>query len=129
MAMPDAVTALVSLLEADRASAHELGLQRQRLQPLGRRYRRRACARAFPGADISYQPDDVRARIVDSWPEDLDDTPRSQDWGWNPAYDAERAFEDYLLPTDSRAIRALGHCRILRHALLEPSSLGSCSRC
>jgi threonine 3-dehydrogenase len=97
MAMPDAVTALVSLLEAERASltssVYNVSAFSLSAADIAARVQR-----AFPSADISYQPDDVRARIVDSWPEDLDDTRARKDWGWNPAYDADRAFEDYLLP-------------------------------
>lgn len=97
MAMPDAVTALVSLLEADRASltssVYNVSAFSLSAADIAARVRK-----AFPAADIGYQPDEVRARIVDSWPEDLDDARARRDWGWNPAYDAERAFEDYLLP-------------------------------
>ena len=54
--------------------------------------------KAFPGADITYAPDPVRAKIVDSWPEDMDDAKARKDWGWAPAYDFDRAFDEYLLP-------------------------------
>jgi nucleoside-diphosphate-sugar epimerase len=54
---------------------------------------------AFPGAEISYEPDPVRAKIVDSWPEDMDDSRARQDWKWAPSYDFERAFDEYLVPT------------------------------
>ncbi len=97
MAMPDAVTALVSLLEAERASlsssVYNVSAFSLSAADIAARVRK-----AFPSADIRYQPDEVRARIVDSWPEDLDDGRARSDWGWSPAYDAERAFEDYLLP-------------------------------
>ena len=56
---------------------------------------------AFPGAQISFEPDAVRSKIVDSWPEDMDDSRARADWGWKPAYDVERAFAEYLVPTIS----------------------------
>jgi threonine 3-dehydrogenase len=55
--------------------------------------------RAFPQAAITYQVDSKRQGIVDTWPCDVDDTSARRDWGFAPAYDLERAFEEYLLPT------------------------------
>jgi nucleoside-diphosphate-sugar epimerase len=55
--------------------------------------------RHFPKAEIEYVPDQVRNKICDSWPEDVDDTRARRDWGWKPYWDVERAFEEYLLPT------------------------------
>jgi nucleoside-diphosphate-sugar epimerase len=58
--------------------------------------------RAVPGARITFAPDRRRQRIVDSWPEDVDDALAQRDWGYRPAYDLERAFHDYLLPNVRR---------------------------
>lgn len=58
-----------------------------------------ASGRPFPGAEISFEPDAVRSKIVDSWPEDMDDSLARRDWGWKPGYDAGRAFAEYLIPT------------------------------
>ena len=55
--------------------------------------------RAFPQAQIEYAPDPVRSHIVDSWPEDLDDARARAEWGWQPAYDWDRAFDEYLVPS------------------------------
>jgi len=55
--------------------------------------------RAFPRADISFEPDRPRNDIVDSWPADVDDAAAARDWGWKPDYDANRAFDEYLAPT------------------------------
>ena len=36
---------------------------------------------------------------MDSWPEDVDDGAARQDWGFAPAYDFQRAFDQYLIPS------------------------------
>ena len=54
--------------------------------------------RAFPEASIDYEPDPVRAKIVASWPQDVDDARAATDWAWKAAYDFDRAFDEYLLP-------------------------------
>jgi threonine 3-dehydrogenase len=41
----------------------------------------------------------VRAKIVASWPEDVDDARARADWGWKPAFGWERAFDEYLVPS------------------------------
>jgi threonine 3-dehydrogenase len=54
--------------------------------------------RYFPGAEIIYEPDLKRQAIVDSWAADMDDSAARRDWRWQPAYDVERAFGEYLVP-------------------------------
>lgn len=98
MAMPDAVTALVQLLEADRAKLTRTVYNVSAFSESAGQIADRVRA-AFPGADISFEPDAVRSKIVDSWPEDMDDSLARADWGWKPAYDVERAFAEYLIPT------------------------------
>jgi len=97
MAMPDAVTSLVHLLEADRTklnnTVYNVSAFSETAGQIADRVRE-----AFPGAEITFEPDAVRSKIVDSWPEDLDDSRARADWGWKPAYDIERAFAEYLVP-------------------------------
>ena len=97
MAMPDAVSSLVSLLEADRAkltdTVYNVSAFSESAGQIAERVRK-----AFPGAAISFEPDAVRSKIVDSWPEDMDDSRARADWGWKPAYDVESAFDEYLIP-------------------------------
>ncbi len=95
MAMPDAVRALLQLAEAPpntlhshvynvtafSASAEEIADEVRRL---------------FPGAVIEFDPDPRRQAIVDSWPEDVDDSAARQDWGWYPEYSRDRTFGEYL---------------------------------
>jgi threonine 3-dehydrogenase len=97
MAMPDAVTSLVSLLEADRSkltsSVYNVSAFSVSAGEIAERVKK-----AFPDAKIDFAPDAVRSKIVDSWPEDIDDTLAKKDWGWKPAFDFDRAFDEYLLP-------------------------------
>jgi nucleoside-diphosphate-sugar epimerase len=54
---------------------------------------------AFPKAAITFEVDDRRQRIVDTWPAKVDDGPARKDWGHSPRYDFRNAFHDYLIPT------------------------------
>ncbi len=98
MAMPDAVDSLLLLLEAKREqlqhTVYNVGAFSVSAQEIADRVKK-----AFPKWDVSYAPDPVRGKIVDSWPEDVDDSYAQKDWGWKPSYDFERAFSEYLVPS------------------------------
>ncbi len=95
MAMPDAVRALLLLAEAApsalqqhvynvtafSASAEEIAAETHQL---------------FPNSSITFDPDPRRQAIVDTWPEDLDDSAARRDWGWRPEYPRHRTFQEYL---------------------------------
>jgi threonine 3-dehydrogenase len=56
-------------------------------------------AAAFPKSSIAWETDLKRQAIVDSWPEDVDDEAARRDWGFAPAYEFARAFDEYLIPS------------------------------
>jgi threonine 3-dehydrogenase len=98
MAMPDGVEALLALAAAPRAqitrSAYNLGAFAPTADEV-----REEVLRAFPNAELTYRVDQKRQGIVDSWPEDVDDSAARSDWGFAPKYDFTSAFRDYLIPT------------------------------
>jgi nucleoside-diphosphate-sugar epimerase len=97
MAMPDAVEALLKLSVArpDRLSCTAYNVKA--FNPSAEEIRASAL-RAFPEAQITFRVDTKRQGIVDSWPEDVDDSAARRDWGFAPAYDFDRAFHEYLIP-------------------------------
>jgi nucleoside-diphosphate-sugar epimerase len=101
MAMPDAVTALLDL-----AAAPERALTRRVYNvtsfSLSAGEFRERVLKAFPDAEITFEPDLKRNGIVDSWPADLNDHDAQRDWGWLPAYEVDRAFNEYLIPNIAR---------------------------
>ena len=52
----------------------------------------------FPSAEVSFEPDQDRQVIADTWPGQIDEGAAKRDWGWSPEYDLHRAFADYLVP-------------------------------
>src|SRR5688572_8860373 len=98
MAMPDAIDALLklSIAEPNRLSLSAYNVRA--FNPSADEIRASAL-RAFPDADITYKVDARRQAIVDSWPEDVDDEFARTDWDFAPAYDFDRAFHEYLIPT------------------------------
>ena len=49
----------------------------------------------YPKSTLTYNINDVRQKIVDSWPSNIDDSLARKDWGWMPKYDLNKTI-DYL---------------------------------
>lgn len=97
MAMPDAVTALLHLYEAPQDVLQRTVYNVTSFSLTAAEFREQVL-QAFPNADITFSPDLARQKIVDSWPAGLSDRAARRDWGWAPAYDVARAFDEYLVP-------------------------------
>lgn len=101
MVMPDGIKALIALSEVPEEQLTQRIYNAGAFNPSADEVRQRVL-KAYPRAEITFAPDAARARIVDSWPADVDDTPARHDWGWQPDYELDRAFDEYLIPTISR---------------------------
>lgn len=44
----------------------------------------------YPSFKASYDPDPVKQRIAESWPQSIDDSQARKDWGWKPTYDLQK---------------------------------------
>jgi nucleoside-diphosphate-sugar epimerase len=97
MAMPDAIKALTMLQAAPREKLSTYVYNITSFNPSAGEIRA-LVIKAFPDAQISFEPDDKRQAIVDSWPADQNDDKARHDWGWLPDYDQQRAFDQYLIP-------------------------------
>jgi threonine 3-dehydrogenase len=97
MVMPDAIKALLDLERAEKSSLSKLVYNVTSFNPSAQEFYD-FVIEAFPNAEISFEPDIARQGIVDTWPADVDDTAAKKDWGWNPEFDQDRAFNEYLIP-------------------------------
>lgn len=98
MAMPDGIDALLTLAAAPRDRLRRTAYNVGAFNPSAQQIREVVTA-AFPDATITFENDRKRQAIVDSWPEDVDDSAARRDWSFSPRYDFQRAFSDYLIPT------------------------------
>jgi nucleoside-diphosphate-sugar epimerase len=97
MAMPDAIRALLDLAKAPAEKLNQRVYNVSSFSLSAEAFCQQV-SRAFPAAQITYQPHPKRQGIVDTWPMDTDDTRARRDWGWQPEYDLARSFEEYLVP-------------------------------
>ncbi len=97
MAMPDAIKSLLMLVDTPREKLNHIVYNIAAFAITAGEFRDRA-VKAFPGAKITFDPNPRRQGIVDSWPEDVDDTLARTEWNWKPDYNADAFFDDYFLP-------------------------------
>ncbi len=97
MAMPDAIKSLLMLMDAPRERLLHTVYNVAAFSLTAGEFRDWA-VKAFPGARVRFEPNPRRQGIVDSWPEDVDDSLARAEWGWQPDYDVEGFFEAYFLP-------------------------------
>ena len=97
MAMPDAIKALLDLERADQSRLTQISYNVTSFSPSAGEIEQMVL-KAFPEAKINYQIQENRQAIVDSWPNDVDDSPARNDWGWSPEFDMNRSFNEYLIP-------------------------------
>ena len=98
MTMPDAIEALLRLASVERARLTRTAYNLTAFSPTAEEICN-IVMKEFPGAGITWNVDEKRQRIVDSWPAEVDDTAARRDWSFAPRYDLSRAFDEYLIPT------------------------------
>ena len=98
MAMPDAVSAILTLAEAPRDRLTRTAYNLSAFSPSAEEIHG-VVLKAFPNARITWRTDAKRQTIVDSWPAEVDDSASRRDWGFAPRYDFAHAFDQYLIPT------------------------------
>jgi len=104
MAMPDAVKSMLLLAESPKNRLSRQVYNVNAFSMTAGDFRARAL-KAFPDASITFETNNRRQGIVDSWPADVEDARARSDWGWQPDYDEEKFFEGYFLPEIKRRYR------------------------
>jgi threonine 3-dehydrogenase len=97
MAMPDAIKSLLMIMDVSREKLSYTVYNVAAFAITADEFRQRA-VKAFPNEKITFDINPRRQGIVDSWPEDVDDTLARAEWGWKADYDTDRFFDDYFLP-------------------------------
>jgi nucleoside-diphosphate-sugar epimerase len=105
MTMPDAIDALLALAAAPRERLTRTAYNLAAFNPSAEEIRALVLG-AFPDAEITFEVDQKRQGILDTWPADVDDGAARADWQFAPKYDFRNAFADYLIPTIRERYRA-----------------------
>ena len=96
MYMPDAIRAMIELMEAEPArlihrNAYNLGAVDFTPAEIAEAIKKR-----IPAFHIEYAVDPRRQAIADSWPESVDDSAAREEWKWAPRYGLDAMVDDML---------------------------------
>ncbi|RKX27290.1 MAG: L-threonine 3-dehydrogenase [Candidatus Zixiibacteriota bacterium] len=96
MYMPDAIRAMIDLMEADASKLkhrNAFNITAMNFTPaqLADEIRKH-----IPEFEIEYEVDPVRQEIADSWPNYMDDSAARDEWGWNHEYDLAKMTSDMI---------------------------------
>jgi nucleoside-diphosphate-sugar epimerase len=106
MYMPDAIRAMIELMEADP----ERLVHRNAFNVTAMSFTPEQLADAIlvhvPDLEVRYAVDPVRQSIADSWPDGVDDTAARSEWGWRPRYDLQSTVREMLDALRAKAASA-----------------------
>ncbi|MBT5266584.1 MAG: NAD-dependent epimerase/dehydratase family protein [Rhodospirillaceae bacterium] len=96
MYMPDAIRAMITLMEADETSLTHRNAYNVAAMSFTPDRLAQEIQVHIPDFVIDYEVDPVRQAIADSWPRSLDDSAARTDWGWAPDYDLASMTADMI---------------------------------
>ena len=109
MYMPDALKAMVQLLEADPSRLihrNSFNIASMSFDP---EMIANSIRKIIPDFEMDYQIDELRQGIAESWPNSLDDTCARQEWDWAPTYDLDSMSEDMIRTLKQRYAENSSH--------------------
>mgnify|MGYP001067095514 CR=1 FL=1 len=107
MYMPDALNAVVQLMEADPSRLkhrNSFNIAAMSFEPgqIAAEIRKH-----LPDFKMDYQIDPVKQAIADSWPNSMDDSCAREEWGWKPEYNLQNMTVDMLVKVKEKFDKGL----------------------
>lgn len=96
MYMPDALNAIIQLMEANPANLKHRNAFNITAFSAEPEDFARAIKKHIPDFTLEYQVDPVRQKIADSWPNSLDSTAAMEEWGFKAEYDLDKMTSNML---------------------------------
>jgi nucleoside-diphosphate-sugar epimerase len=96
MYMPDAIRAMIELMEADSGKLKHRNAYNLSAIDFTPAEQADAIRKHIPDFRIDYAVDPRRQAIADSWPESLDDSAAREEWRWQPRYGLADMTDDML---------------------------------
>lgn len=96
MYMPDALRSAVELMEADPAKLIHRNCFNVTAMSFDPEIIAAAIRKHIPEFRLDYKVDPIKQAIANSWPNSMDDSAASKEWGWKPEYNLESMTIDML---------------------------------
>ena len=89
--------AIIQIMKVTRNKFSQTVYNIRSFAPTAEEFRRKVIE-IFPKAEIRYEINEKRQKMVDGWPEDTDDSAARQEWNWQPIHTLDRGLNEYLIP-------------------------------
>lgn len=96
MYMPDALQAIVDLMEADPSNLEHRNAFNVTAMSFDPEMLAASIRKELPDFTMSYNVDPVRQAIADSWPDSIDASAAKAEWGFKAQYDLDAMTKDML---------------------------------
>lgn len=96
MYMPDALRACVELMEADPQKLIHRNCFNVTAMSFEPEMIAASIKKYIPDFVMNYDVNPVKQAIADSWPNKMDDSAATAEWGWKPEYDLDAVTQDML---------------------------------
>ncbi|MFC0300178.1 L-threonine 3-dehydrogenase [Virgibacillus soli] len=96
MYMPDAVLAIIQLMETDASKLIHRNAFNVTAMSAAPEDFAKAIRKHIPDFTLQYDVDPVRQKIAESWPNHIDATAAKEEWGFKAEYDLDRMTADML---------------------------------
>jgi nucleoside-diphosphate-sugar epimerase len=108
MYMPDALNAIITLMEADASKLKHRNAFNVTAMSVEPEDFRSAIQKHIPDFTMDYKVDPVRQAIADSWPNSIDATAAKEEWGFRAEYDLDRMTQDMLSKLREKLFQQIG---------------------
>lgn len=102
MYMPDALNAIVKVMEADPGKLLHRNAFNVTSMSFAPEHIAEEIKKHIPEFEITYDIDPIKQAIAESWPDFLDDTAAKEEWGWKPNYDLKSMTKDMLAKLEKK---------------------------
>ena len=96
MYMPDALHAIIDLMEADSSRLKHRNAFNVTAMSFAPEDIAASIAKYIPGFEMSYMVDPERQRIAESWPDSIDASAAKEEWGFKYEYDLDKMSQDMI---------------------------------
>ncbi|MGO4889088.1 L-threonine 3-dehydrogenase [Anaerobacillus sp. MEB173] len=97
MYMPDAINAIIELMEADPSKLKHRNSFNVTAMSFEPEQIAASIRKHIPDFKLDYDVDPVRQAIANSWPNSIDPTAAAEEWGFKAEYDLDKMTEDMLM--------------------------------
>ncbi|MBR7796690.1 NAD-dependent epimerase/dehydratase family protein [Agaribacter marinus] len=105
MYMPDALNAIIQLMEADpNKLKHRNAFNISAISAAPEDFAK-SIQKHIPDFKLDYQVDPVKQRIADSWPNSIDSSAATEEWGFKAAYDLDKMTNEMLNKVNMKFVK------------------------